>query len=223
MYQASVYQPRTASPMSFGMVVMIHGAALAALVFAKMDLPAPPGFTETDVELIEVPKPPEPEPLPPEPETRLPDPVVKQIDPIVPPPPRPPEEQVHSTRTGRPFVDTGPRREAEPAREAEPPAQLPPVPVRKAARLLSGDLEPPYPMSEQRAGAEGSVTVRLAIATDGKVVRAEKVRATSDAFFQATQRHALRNWRFKPATVDGRPVESSTVMTVHFKLDGEDA
>ena len=46
----------------------------------------------------------------------------------------------------------------------------------------------------------------------------EKIRATSDAFFRATERQALRHWRFKPATVDGRPVESRTTMTVHFQL-----
>jgi len=222
MNQASIYQPKTASPTSFGIVVLLHGAAIAALVFAKMEMPAPPGYVETEVKMIEVPKPPEPEPLPPQPETRLPEPVVRHIDPVVPPPPRPPEEQVQSTQTDRSFVDTGPRREAEPTRQAEPQTP-PPVPVRKAARLLSGDLKPPYPLSERRAGVEGSATVRLAIGTDGKVVRAEKVRATSNAFFEATQRHALRNWRFKPATLDGRPVESSTVLTVYFKLDGEDA
>ena len=221
MNQASVYQPRTTSPTSFGMVVLLHGAAIAALVFAKMEMPAPPEFPPTTVEMIELTKPPKPEPLPPEPKTELPKPVVRQIDPIVPPPPRPPEDQVQSTRTDREFVDTGFHREAEPARPADPPAQPPPVPVRKAAKLLSGDLEPPYPSSERIAGTEGSVTVRLAIGSNGKVVRAEKVRATSDAFFEATQRHALRNWRFRPATLDGRPVESSTVMTVHFKLDGE--
>ena len=221
MNQASIYQPKTASPVSFGMVVLLHGAAIAALVFAKMEMPAPPGFIETEVELIEVPKPPEPEPLPPQPKSKLPEPVVTKIDPVVPPPPRSPVDDVQSTQTDRTFVDTGPTREAEPAREAEPPAQPPPMPVRKAAKLLSGDLEPPYPSSERIAGNEGSVTVRLAIGANGRVVRAEKVRATSDAFFKATQSYALRNWRFKPATVDGRPVESSTVMTVHFELDGD--
>ena len=219
MYQATTYQPKTASPTSFGIVVLLHGAAIAALVFARMEMPAPPGYTETDVEMIEVPKPPEPEPLPPQPETRLPEPQVRHIDPVVPPPPRPSEERIQSTQTERTFADPGPHREAEPLPKPEP--LPPPVPVRKAAKLLSGDLEPPYPISEQRAGTEGSVTVRLAIGTDGRVVRAEKVRATSEAFFQATQRHAMRNWRFRPATVDGRPIESSTVMTVHFKLDGD--
>jgi protein TonB len=46
------------------------------------------------------------------------------------------------------------------------------------------------------------------------------VSATSDAFWQATQRHALSRWRFKPATVDGRPVESSKVLSIRFQLPG---
>ena len=219
MNQASIYQPKTASPTSFGMVVLLHGAAIAALVFARMDMPAPPKYTSTQVDLIKI-KPPPPEVRPPEPQTELPQPQVRHFDPIVEPPPLPRDDQVRSVVTEQSFVDLGPRPEAEPLPEPKP-LPPPPVPVRKAAKLLSGDLEPPYPISEQRAGTEGSVTVRLAIGTDGRVIRAEKVRATSDAFFKATQSYAMRNWRFKPATVDGRPVESSTVMTVHFKLDGD--
>ena len=46
----------------------------------------------------------------------------------------------------------------------------------------------------------------------------EKVRATSDAFFRATEQQALRHWRFKPATLDGKPIESRTTMTVRFRL-----
>lgn len=82
-----------------------------------------------------------------------------------------------------------------------------------------GDLQPPYPSSEEQAEREGKVTVRLAIGTDGRVKAIDKVSATSDAFFTATQRHALRSWRFSPATVDGKPVESRKVLTVHFRLD----
>ena len=63
--------------------------------------------------------------------------------------------------------------------------------------------------------------MRVRIGPDGRVKSAEKIRATHDDFFRATLQHALRNWRFKPATVDGRPIESSKVMTLHFTLDGE--
>jgi protein TonB len=106
------------------------------------------------------------------------------------------------------------------------PAPLPqpepvpvPEPVRKDAQFLaSSELQPPYPASEQRAENEGSVTVRVLIGTDGRVKSVEKVRGTNDAFFRATQQQALRHWRFKPATVDGKPVEAHKTMTVHFRL-----
>jgi protein TonB len=94
-----------------------------------------------------------------------------------------------------------------------------PEPVKKEAQLLgSSSLQPPYPTSEQRAEVEGSVTVRVHIGTDGRVKSVERVRGANDAFFRATEQQALRHWRFKPATVDGRPVESTKTMTVHFRL-----
>ena len=80
--------------------------------------------------------------------------------------------------------------------------------------------QPPYPASEQRLGREGRVTIRVLIGIDGRVAAAERVRATSDAFYRATEQHALRHWRFRPATVDGRPVESRKSITVEFRLDG---
>jgi protein TonB len=81
------------------------------------------------------------------------------------------------------------------------------------------ELLPDYPPEEQRAEREGNVTIRVFIGPDGRVKRAEKVAAASEAFWRATERHAIRNWRFKPATLDGSPVESVKVMTVRFVLD----
>jgi len=34
-----------------------------------------------------------------------------------------------------------------------------------------------------------------------------------------TQRRGSIQWRYKPATVDGRPVPSSTVITLRFELE----
>jgi protein TonB len=64
------------------------------------------------------------------------------------------------------------------------------------------------------------VTVRIVIGADGRVKQVEKLKATSDAFFRATEQQALRHWRYKPATLDGKPVESRTTVTVRFRLDG---
>jgi protein TonB len=103
------------------------------------------------------------------------------------------------------------------------PMPDPPKPVaepvrREATMLASSELQPPYPASEQRAENEGSVTVKVLIGTDGRVKSVEKVRGASEAFFRTTEQQALRHWRFSPATVDGRPVESRKIITVHFRL-----
>jgi protein TonB len=73
---------------------------------------------------------------------------------------------------------------------------------------------------EERAEREGTVVVRLLIGADGRVRAVERISAASEAFWRATERHALRAWRFVPATVDGKPVESMHTMTVTFQLQG---
>jgi len=92
-------------------------------------------------------------------------------------------------------------------------------PVRVEARMRTADLQPPYPPSEEKMEREGKVSIRVVIGMDGRVKSAEKVSATNEAFYTATERHALRAWRFSPATVDGKPVESTKVITVNFQLN----
>jgi protein TonB len=108
--------------------------------------------------------------------------------------------------------------------ETIPPPRIdpPPPPVRTDAEFdprFAGDLQPPYPPAEQRAQREGSVRLRLTIGADGRVKAVQRLAASSDAFWSATERHARSRWRFRPATLDGRPVESSKVMTVFFRID----
>lgn len=83
------------------------------------------------------------------------------------------------------------------------------------------DFQPPYPPSEQRAGREGLVSVRVLIGVDGRVKQIERIAAASDAFWAVTQRQALARWRFRPATRDGVPVEAWRDMTVRFVMPVE--
>jgi periplasmic protein TonB len=107
----------------------------------------------------------------------------------------------------------------EPTIISEPLPDVPAAPVRVEAQLdTRSELQPPYPASEERAGTEGSVTVRVTIGAAGRVKAIEKLSATSEAFFRATQRHAMRHWRFRPATLDGKPVESVKTMRLVFVL-----
>lgn len=78
--------------------------------------------------------------------------------------------------------------------------------------------QPDYPGAMIRQGLEGTVTVRVTIGADGRVTGIEKIAATDDSFWLATQRHALRKWRFRAATRDGVAVASSKTLTVRFTL-----
>lgn len=219
MTEAGVYRPGHRSPTAFTMVVLLHGAALAALVMAKMDMPTKEKPVRTDVELIKVK--PIPDEIPPEPVEKAKPTQIDQVERIIPVPPPPRAgDDITFTHTDRVVTEAGPPPEARPEPEAKPEPR--PEPVRRDARIdPRSELKPPYPRAQQIEGNEGSVTVRVRIGADGRVKSAEKLRATHEDFFQATLRHALRNWKFKPATVDGRPIESSKVMTLHFSLEGE--
>lgn len=225
MSEGGFLDQKPRSPTGLVIVVAMHAVVITALAVSKLDVPIIDRAGPLEVRNILIP--PDPEPIPPEPK---PQPnaepqqrsVVTRPDRVVdvPVPPRPDfstsKEPVDlSWRPVRPGpVDVLPQ-------PSEPKPMPTPEPVRTAAVMLpSSELLPPYPAAEERAEREGSVTVRLLIGADGRVKTVEKVSAANEAFWRATGRHALRNWRFKPATEDGRPVESRKTLTVKFELQG---
>ena len=106
--------------------------------------------------------------------------------------------------------------------ELPPPPPPPPLPVRRAAQIdASSRLQPPYPATELRAQRDGRVQVRVTIGPDGRVTDIALLSATSDAFWLVTREQALRHWRFRPATVDGRPVQDTKVMSLVFRIEDQ--
>lgn len=103
--------------------------------------------------------------------------------------------------------------------DVAPKPPLPPVLTEATADYRRGMFQPAYPPTMRRQDQEGKVTVRIRIGTDGRVLSVEKVFATTEAFWEATQEQAMQKWRFRPATSDGTPIESERVMTVYFKLE----
>lgn len=101
-----------------------------------------------------------------------------------------------------------------------PPDPPPPVLVEPAIDPRhAAAFQPDYPGAMIRQGVEGKVTVRVIIGADGRVTDVERLAATSEAFWLETRRHALRKWRFRPATRDGLAVGGTRVLTVHFRLE----
>jgi protein TonB len=224
MPQGGFLEQKPKSPGGLALVIALHAAVLSAVMLAKNEYIR---IKEPPIVVTPIPDTPEPPPTPePEPDRQAPKQKseIRYVPPEVPAPRR--DDVVLGERTDTPVIfDSGPIGIAEPKVPdpvplPPPPPQPVPEPVRVEARLdPRSELQPPYPASEQRAENEGVVTVRIVIGADGRVKQVEKVKATSDAFFRATEQQALRHWRYKPATLDGKPIESRTTVTVRFRLD----
>ena len=221
MAEQTFLNQKPRSPGSLVVVIALHGAAITALMLAKMDYVRVPTVITKTYEVPNKPPPPPEKVEPQKPQQKAQ--AKSQIDLVPPIVERPAFNDVvlPQPRSTEPVTfDPSP-----PGPVTSPPAADPPPvpkaePVRTEAQLdPRSKLQPPYPAAEERAEVTGSVTVMIVIGTDGRVKDVEKVSAGSDAFYRATEQQALRYWRFKPAMVDGKPVESRKRMTVHFRLD----
>lgn len=115
------------------------------------------------------------------------------------------------------FPTTGPGRDPIVPEQTE--AAQPLMIEAKVDPRFTGAMQPPYPPSMQRLGAEGFVSVRVLIGVDGRVKDASIAESSGQvAFEQAALQQALRKWRFMPATRDGVQVESWRTLTVRFRM-----
>jgi protein TonB len=215
MTEAGFFAQKRNSPSSLALVIALHGGLIAAVMLIK----SPQFIRELRVPTVitNIPINPDPPVNPPPPQAQPQQPRNSQIDRV--------DREVETP------VDTGVRvdnRGENVIRVAEntgtgdvvlPPP--PPPPFRRAADFdprYANALQPPYPAIEERAQRDGFVRVRVTIGPDGRVTAVERLTATSDAFWRATEQHALRRWRFRPATLDGRPVQDSKVVTLNFRI-----
>jgi len=222
MAEATFLEQKKLRPGAALTVILMHGAALTALLLAKTEVIDLPGFTPIELIKIRTPPPPPPPPSrPAEPERRLVD-QRHVVDTTIPPVPT--DRGITTSETTREPPDLGSRPGGEETGGSSVPDRgvvIPPAdPIRLPAQMIGSNLQPPYPAGEQRMEREGRVVIQVTIGPDGRVTAVRRVNATSNAFWEATERHARRNWRFRPATVDGRPVESTRTLTVHFQMDG---
>lgn len=105
-----------------------------------------------------------------------------------------------------------------------PPAPVADVPARAgpdSARLTYLHAPPPrYPVAARRAGMQGTVTLRVLV--DARGCPREVVVAKGSGFpllDRAARDKVLRDWRFVPAHVDGRPTPAWALVPVVFRLD----
>ena len=94
---------------------------------------------------------------------------------------------------------------------------IPSAPKRKSAEILRSP-DPKYPSTATRRGIEMDVTVNFVIDTDGVVQDITFEEKSRVSYFRSAIRNAMAKWRFLPAQVNGKPVESKMTKIFSFSL-----
>lgn len=206
MRNGGLFEKNRTNSLGLGVVAVGHLALLTAIAVNPTRFGPRIDYIQV-IKTITEKQPPPPEQLPTPQQTRA-EIMPEQIDPLV-----KTELPLGGPIQLQPFMqDPGPIR----------PPIYPPEPIFRQASIDPSAIarfQPDYPSAMVRAGIEGSVTVRVLIGTDGRVRAIELVNATNPAFFDVTRDHALRAWRFLPATSDGAAIENWRTMTVKFRLE----
>ncbi|MGI8837513.1 MAG: M56 family metallopeptidase [Pyrinomonadaceae bacterium] len=114
---------------------------------------------------------------------------------------------------------------ATPAAAVAPPAppqkEKAPAKQKSKDKVNKGELieapQPVYPQEAREEKIQGEVTVAIVIGEDGNVVSA-KAKSGPDALHGAAEAAAMKA-RFKPTTIDDKPVKVSGAMSYNFVLE----
>ena len=78
--------------------------------------------------------------------------------------------------------------------------------------------EPQYPRLAVRRGYEGTTLLRVHIMADGRVSEVEISESSGYRSLDRAARKAVQIWRFNPAHLGGKPVDSWALVPIAFKL-----
>lgn len=165
------------------------------------------------------------EPAPPPEEAPPPPPKLEDIPPYVPPP----DVQIETTAPPPPTITTQ-TVVPQPAPTVAPPAPPAPPPPPPAPKGPTTRAEPnmrtlavssdDYPPASQRAEEEGTTRIEVVVGTNGRVTNCQVIQSSGHSRLDdAACRMATRRWRYKPAQMDGAPVESRDQKNVVWRLE----
>jgi protein TonB len=214
------YQQRRLSPPAIAVVVLLHGAALTALMMARMEIPGKPTFPPTQIDWIW------PKPPPPPHQTKVvpkesPHDLLTTTDPLV----RPIDPPQHVTAT---TSDPGPSASSgtvDTGTIPPPPPPPPPPPrlfepARARADLGSYISDGDYPASAIRNEEQGTTRFLLQVSAEGKVTGCTVTRSSGSTALDSTACRLMRSRaRFAPARDgNGNPTGDSVANAIHWVL-----
>ena len=102
-----------------------------------------------------------------------------------------------------------------PAAPPTAPAPPPAPKVVRDAKLLSS-VRPVYPPAARQLSVEGSVTIYATIDENGKVLSAKAL--NGPLLLREAAVDSVKQWKYSPGTVDGKPVPSQVTVSVEFRM-----
>ena len=87
--------------------------------------------------------------------------------------------------------------------------------MQQMAQLITR-VEPRYPQLAIQIQREGRVELHALISTEGRIESLEVI--SGDPLFIQSALAAVREWRYRPTILNGRPIEVDTRITVIYTL-----
>lgn len=87
-----------------------------------------------------------------------------------------------------------------------------------AAKTIEHQVNPEYPDEAKKNHVEGTVLLRCVIGTDGTVLQVEYISGPPSLLHSAID--AVRQWKYKPTMLGGKPVEVETTVSVIYSMRG---
>ena len=99
----------------------------------------------------------------------------------------------------------------------------PETPFIPPTQVIAVDTPPPeYPLEVACEGVGGKVQLFVTIGTEGTVTGAQMRQTSGQPLLDAAALEAVRDWRFRPATANGQPVETGIQVPITFNVPDEE-
>jgi len=215
------------TPIAAAATVLLHAGLVAAVIGSLNSNPkqekAPEALSVQLLAPVPVPAP-APQPAPPQPAALPPPPKKERAEPKPHAAPKPlPQSKVPSPSHAPEIQSETKPSPAAPAAAAPATAAAPSPapPVRTSASeasYASTNRTPPYPRIALSNGDEGTVILRVLVTAEGTAGAVEIKSTSGHPLLDESARKTVLTWRFKPATVDGKPVAEWYQVPIPFKL-----
>lgn len=98
------------------------------------------------------------------------------------------------------------------------PSPYPPTPSAGSGSPAPLHAPPPrYPPQALRRGESGTVLVRVHVGPDGVPTSVSLVQSSRSRWLDKAALDAVRDWRFRPAQINGRPTVGTVIVPIDFK------